>query len=883
MLKRLPALLSIFMFIGFSCATAQQITINSTDPGPYSAGSTITSLFSIGSTSCIRPGNVFELYLSDATGSFTTETRIGTFDGFYATFVNGVIPAGTIPGTGYKLRIKSTTPALTSSESAAFEIRTGSFAEAKLTSTLLGTSTEVFGVCSGINNSQSFNLTNESTAGSTVTAIVTDELNGGPPTPISFNFQIKSFVAQLAHYTIFVKAVMPDASVATRAYMLVNNRALTTFSTQGTNTVCLPGGSLEFLVDIDGTNGIKNNFPGNTYVINWGDGQEDAYTLCDIRNNSSKIGHAYSTTSCGETFQSGAITEYNAFGINISAKNQYCGNVGTAISTTAKVITKPVNNFSFDASSCLNANITFTNTSDPGKNPNTNSAGCIDNIVTYTWYIDGNIVEADKPRSFALTYAFTTSGTHTIRLESSSTTAQCPADAVERSICIQEQPRPSFTLNGGTGVTLCSPATLKPANTSFTDNTCSSNTYQWSITGGAFTYASGNANSFEPEFNFTSPGIYKIKLAITTPSCGTFESEEQTIVINSAPTAVLSPDVILCNLTSYEFNDIAGPTRTIFSGTQEIRPDTYIWTVSGGAVIFEGGTGPTSQYPIINFTEYKAYTISVTHKNGCSSVTKTQTITFQQSPAVNGGGVYPAICFNDDIVLNGSINEPVNSHTWVGGGGTFTPDRNALNATYSPTPAERTAGRVDLILRATTALQAPCNTIDGFARVIINPQNTLTSPAEKRICTGNTVDYNPLSTVSGSTFSWTATGSANVSGFAPTGSGNQINDLLTNTSATSNGVVVYRITPSSAGCIGETFELTVTVTPNPVLTAAAANSTICSGDLTAIVLSSNLPNTKYLWSTVASGPTITGNVDNLFLLSTVTQIDDILVNSGTAP
>jgi PKD repeat protein len=765
----------------------------------------------------------------------------------------------------------------------AFEIRAGSPTEAKLTSTLLGANPEVFGFCSGVNNSQSFNLTNESTGGSGVTAVVTDELNGGAPTTIFFNSQIKAFVAQLAHYTIFVKAQMPDGSVATRAYLLANNRALTTFSTQGTNTVCLPGGSLEFLVDIDGTNGIKNNFPGNMYVVNWGDGREDTYTLCDIRNNASKISHVYSSTSCGETFQSGAIIEYNAFGINISAKNQYCGNVGTAISTTAKVITKPVNSFTFDASSCLNAEIIFTNTSDPGKNPNTNSAGCIDNVVTYTWYVDGIIVAADKPKSYALPYTFNSPGTHTVRLESSSTTAQCPADPVERSICIQAQPIPSFTLNGGVGVTLCSPVTLKPTNTSFTDNTCSSNTYQWVVTGGPFTYASGNANSFEPEFNFTGTGIYKIKLVISTPSCGRFESAEQTIVLNSAPTAVLSPDVTLCNLTSYEFNDVAGPTRTTFTGTLETRPDTYAWTVTGGAFTFDGGTDATSQYPVINFTEYKVYTVSVTHTNNCGAVTRTQTITFKQSPIVNAGGVYPAICFDDDIILNGSISEPVISHVWLGGNGTFTPDRNALNVTYSPTAAERASGRVDLTLRATTALAAPCNTIDGFAAVMINPQNILTSPAEKRICTESRVNYTPLSTVSGSTFSWTATGTPNIAGLPATGSGNQINDLLTNTSATANGVVVYRITPASAGCTGETFEFTVTVTPKPVLTATPVSSTICSGEPTAIVLNSNLPNTRYLWYTIPSGPTITGNVDNLFLLSTVTQIDDILVNSGTAP
>ncbi|RYD88122.1 MAG: hypothetical protein EOP54_27760, partial [Sphingobacteriales bacterium] len=116
-------LLFSFLLIG-RVATAQTITVGSVDAGPYGQGSTIAVPIVVDNSSgCITSAtNTFRLYLSDASGSFASQVQIGTFTGFYATFVNGIIPAGTPAGTGYKVRIVSTTPAITSSTSGAFAI-----------------------------------------------------------------------------------------------------------------------------------------------------------------------------------------------------------------------------------------------------------------------------------------------------------------------------------------------------------------------------------------------------------------------------------------------------------------------------------------------------------------------------------------------------------------------------------------------------------------------------------------------------------------------------------------------------------------------------------------------------------------------------------------
>jgi hypothetical protein len=60
-------------------------------------------------------GNMFKVFLSNATGDFTSEVEIGsvtTTEG--SGIINCVLPANTPPGNGYRVRVKSTTPAIIS-------------------------------------------------------------------------------------------------------------------------------------------------------------------------------------------------------------------------------------------------------------------------------------------------------------------------------------------------------------------------------------------------------------------------------------------------------------------------------------------------------------------------------------------------------------------------------------------------------------------------------------------------------------------------------------------------------------------------------------------------------------------------------------------------
>ena len=90
------------------------ITFQSIPSGPYGKGSSIAVLFNPKGVFPIN--NVYELYLSDADGSFTSaaaNTAIGSASTHYITYVNGLIPANATPSSNYKLKITAKSSGVT--------------------------------------------------------------------------------------------------------------------------------------------------------------------------------------------------------------------------------------------------------------------------------------------------------------------------------------------------------------------------------------------------------------------------------------------------------------------------------------------------------------------------------------------------------------------------------------------------------------------------------------------------------------------------------------------------------------------------------------------------------------------------------------------------
>lgn len=888
MRKKLPAivalLLTIFPILGIAQINSEQV-----DPGPYGRGSNITvpNQLSAGSTN-FASNNTFTLYLSDASGNFANERMIGSFVGFFSRFINGVIPGDAVAGTAYRIRIKSSSPAAVHEFSTAFQVVAAQGPVAGITApSNLSLGTDAFGWCgtsTGDNKSILFGVAANAPSSQTLT--YKNEITGAtgsvPSTSIGYDL---TGISQ-DYYTLRVNSERTEAGQvikSNKSYLLLNQQTQVS-PISGEKTGCIDpalgtGVNITFAISVSGNGGIQNNYPGSVYRVNWGDKQESSYTHSEVLRLNGVLVHNYKNSSCGEPpIDLGeGIRLSNSFKISITSQNTFCATISNPVTSYAQIYAKPVAKIDTApiTAVCVNKPVPFSNKSIPGTNANCSTG------MTYRWYVDG--VLASDRESFVYP-GFATTGTHTVRLVVSNDVGSCSPSQDTWTICVQNPPRPSFNL--GTNTTACVGTIFKPENTSYVDESCNTNnSFRWDITGGPVAYVnSTSATSKSPEFSFNTPGIYKIKLVAITASCGEAVTQEQTIVINGTPTATLSPNAQLCSLGTYKFCDcVTGPTFTKLSGTQQELEDTYTWTVTGGEYEFENSTANT-KYPNIKFLEYKTYTITVTHKNSCGTETKTQTLSFIPSPTIDIQTA-EAICFDDPIALRATITGDASTQTWVGGNGTFSAGRNALITDYIPTAAERAAGSVELKLRITTALAAPCAIIEKSVAVIIRPKASITSPPAIANCNNAPLNYTITSNLPGTIYSWTATGPASVTGFT-SGSGNVINDVLVNANGSVDANVIYTITPVNNGCPGVPFTLTATI-GNIKNDISSSINTICSGQEVIITGNdlSTLAGYRYVWErSLDGGATWTAienqNQKDLKLTLTGTQLFRRSVSGG---
>ncbi|CAN5404057.1 hypothetical protein BH10BAC1_BH10BAC1_05250 [soil metagenome] len=208
------------------------------------------------------------------------------------------------------------------------------------------------------------------------------------------------------------------------------------------------------------------------------------------------------------------------------------------------------------------------------------------------------------------------------------------------------------------------------------------------------------------------------------------------------------------------------------------------------------------------------------------------------SQATVNAGADQTICNGASVTLGGTptaTGTPPFTYSWSPGGSTLS------NPTVNPT--------------LTTTYT--CTVIDGFASVTsdvvivtVNPLPVVTSaPTTDSICSGIVTSLNLSSSVGGTSYSWTTSGTlvtGNVSG-----SGVAINQNLTTTSS-SIGTAYYYITGITSGACSSSITDTVIVFPLPVATSTPSSQTICSGENSALAFTSTVAGTTFSWTTSAT-------------------------------
>ncbi len=330
-------------------------------------------------------------------------------------------------------------------------------------------------------------------------------------------------------------------------------------------------------------------------------------------------------------------------------------------------------------------------------------------------------------------------------------------------------------------------------------------------------------------------------------------STTATVLVNPLPVVSPLTAIVVCPSQS-----IAGIN---FASTPPGA--TFNWSNSNPSVgLSSSGIGPISGWIAPANSSGGSYvgTVSLNSTlSGCTGPNTSFNITVNPTPSLDVTPQLVTICSGQTANLSFVSNVPNASFSWTvastnvngasngsGGNGTFTLNQNLIatgsavgNAVYTVTPQANTCFG--------NPVQVP---------VTVNPNpNVLISPSSQTLCSGETTAMSLSSDFSGTTFGWTVSANAAVTG-AFNGSGNVIQQVLTNSSVLPQ-LVTYTITPSLNGCNGTPVSVTVSVNPTPAVSPSVINQTICSGQSTNILLNANVSNTTFNY-TFVSDPGVLG-------------------------
>ncbi|HEY6161376.1 MAG TPA: T9SS type A sorting domain-containing protein, partial [Bacteroidia bacterium] len=196
------------------------------------------------------------------------------------------------------------------------------------------------------------------------------------------------------------------------------------------------------------------------------------------------------------------------------------------------------------------------------------------------------------------------------------------------------------------------------------------------------------------------------------------------------------------------------------------------------------------------------------------------------------------------------------SASWSGGTGTFSPNATTLNAVYTPSAGDITAGTVTLTL-TTDDPQGPCGSGSDQMVITINPGATVNANVDQTICAGSTVTLAGSIGGSATSASWTSSGTGVFSPNAITLSATYT-PSATDTAAGSVTLTLTTNDPSGP-CPFVTDQMVITI--NPAAIANANNDqAICAGSDATLAGSIGGGATSATWTSSGTGTFLPDNI-----------------------
>ncbi|WP_294824436.1 PKD-like domain-containing protein [uncultured Flavobacterium sp.] len=514
--------------------------------------------------------------------------------------------------------------------------------------------------------------------------------------------------------------------------------------------------------------------------------------------------------------------------------------------------------------------------------------------TTYTWTNTNTAIGLAATGNTANIPAFTT--TNTTNAPITSTITVTPryngCDGAPQTFTITVNPVPA--VNALSNITLCNAATQNAITLS---SAVGGTTFDWTNSNPAIGLAANGTGNI-PQFTASNTGTAPITATITvTPSANECNGNPVTftITVNPSPAAMTLANADLCN---------GAPSPAIvFSNS--VAGTTYTWTNSNTTIgLPASGTGNIPAFTPVN-TGNSAVTATITvtpHSGSCNGSPQTFTITVSPSPVVQFSIANQTIC-SGETTAPVTLTSPtaVVNFSWTSAGatgitgtaisGTATiPAQTLINNTNAPITVQYSAS-------GSLSGGAACPGSAFTYSITIKPKPAISNITIDS-CSGSAFTVAPANGINGTVpdntvYTWAAPAAqAGVTGLTAGNNSNSISATVTN-SNTAPVDITYVVTPTTNGCTGSAFNITVTVQPTPTVTTVLSQ-TVCNGTNTApINFTSPVGNTTFTWTN--SNPSIglagngTGNIaafaainnGNTAVTATITVTPKIGTCSGT--
>ncbi len=410
---------------------------------------------------------------------------------------------------------------------------------------------------------------------------------------------------------------------------------------------------------------IQTNTTGNhsttIYIADYGDGSPlETFS----HPPPAEICHTYLASSCASVGTSGYTFSVQAQNL-CSTTLATIGGVQVYEPPTA-IIGVP------DTNVCVNTPASFTNNSILGY-----LSSC-SRFTTFTWdFGDGSPLEiVNSTAPAGRTHIYTVPGIYNVVLRTSNTTCGGIDDSIQ--ICVEAPPIPDFSVDVNSS---CIPFNVSTSDLSIITNTCNI-TYSWSKQflatscspfSGTSSFSNGTSyTSIEPEFSFSSPGIFQIRQTLTN-SCGNFTSTKQ-ITAQAPPEIGINPVSSICAGQS------VSPTPILNDCLESI--DTYLWSFPGSSTVSSSLSTPGA----ITYPTDGAYTIDLSATNSCgTSVAQTALTVNYVPPVVNPFTVSP-LCEGYDAIFTSDLVVGA-TYSWSGPNGFSSSQQNPIITSVLPANA----------------------------------------------------------------------------------------------------------------------------------------------------------------------------------------------------